>query len=43
MERNHNRYFNMMYGNMKTGERIGFGEAIGILENMLKKEDGESQ
>ena len=38
MERNHKRYFNMMYGNMKTGVRIGYGEAIGILEDILRKD-----
>lgn len=41
MDRNFNRYANYSYGNRNTGVRICFGEAIAILEDMVK-EVGES-
>ena len=41
MDKNFNRYANVTYGNRATGTRIGFGEAINILEEMVK-EEGEA-
>ena len=37
MDRNFNRYSNVSYGNRETGVRIGFGEAINILVDMVKE------
>lgn len=43
MDRNFKRYSNVSYGNRETGVRIGFGEAINILKDMVKEVGGVNE